>query len=222
MGKAQAGLVKHPPSKLTTGCFSLHTETSREEPADRLGCDSVAGEWGTLGSRGWAVGKEDQITIGVTVKAGHKTARGLQGCGSFLLRHTSITMVLVPFLLFSRALQLRFWVASDLSQVPTQQFPGWRSRVKAQSLRASGETLWGWSAQNAAAEMEIAQGGNKEKRGESTDLAWTCGSQGEHFPSASSRADSGRADQGHRAVKLAWKFPACTVLLIALFSTTFY
>lgn len=40
MGKAQVGLMKHPPSKLTTGCLSIHLETSREEGVGSLqtGC----------------------------------------------------------------------------------------------------------------------------------------------------------------------------------------
>lgn len=77
---------------------------------------------------------------------------------------------------------------------------------KVQSSCESEDTLWGSDAQNATAELEAAprrerKGGRRKQR-----PVWTCASQGKLFLSTSWRGGSGREDEGHRVVKLAWKY----------------
>lgn len=101
---------------------------------------------------------------------------------------------------------------------PLQQFPLQWAHGKVQSLCESEETLWGWDAQNATAELEAAPRRKKKKeQGKSRDLSGPVQAKGNFFyqlPEEQALAGKWRT--------LAWKFPTCTSFLIALFSTTFY
>lgn len=143
--------------------------------------------------------------------------KGTALCLLLLLRHTFMTAPVVPFL---SSPDFKCHPVSPKS--PLQQFPLQRAHGKEQSSCESEKTLWGSDAQNATAELEAALRRERKEARRKQRPVWTCASQGELFLSTSWRAGSGRKDEGHRVVKLAWKFPTCTIFLIALFSTTFY
>lgn len=191
-------------------------------------CGRRMGHFRELVCGSWAVGNEDQVRTGLAVKEwAQNRSWELQGYGKgtavcllLLLRHTFMTVAVVPFLLFSRVLQL--WFLSGIRCLPNPRCSSchFSMFMGKYNLHMKVETLWGSDAQNATAEVEAAP--RREWRGASRDLVWTCASPGELSSSTSSRPGSGAADEGQRVVKLAWKSPTCTIFLTALFSTTFY
>lgn len=147
--------------------------------------------------------------------------KGTALCLLLLLRHTFMTVPVVPF--FSSSPDFKCHpISPNLSQISTPAVPtsasSWESAI----------FMWKWRdsmrlrCSKCYCRAEAAPGRERKGARRKQRPVWTCARQGELFLSTSWRAGSGREDEGYRVVKLAWKFPTCTTFLMALFSTTFY
>lgn len=212
---------------LFTSPWNFKRERSWES-ADRLGNDSVAGEWGALGS--WCVeaeqwGRKIKSGLESLLKSGHKTAlencKGMERvqlctCSCYWDTHLWQRQ-LCHFCCFPESYSSDFEWHPISPKSLLQQFPLQRAHGQVQSSRESGETPWGSDAQNATAEVETAPKGEwrgaRRKQRPSPDLCKPRGAFSINFLKSRLWQGRWRTQTCETGLKISYLhyFPNCTV-----------